>query len=311
MKRVEVRQIGEIDDDELLLALAQTPQCLVIVNSRSHALALYRAWKSSGMDGVVHLTTRQYAAHRRNILADVYQRLRNGAPCRLIATSLVEAGVDLDFPCVWRAEAGLDQITQAAGRCNREGRRPLKESIVTIFRPAHFKPPREIAMLTGDFSRIAGRYDDLLSLDAIRDYFTEVYWRKGEALDARNVLAAFRVDATETNFAYRTVAENFRLIESGLSPVIIGRDDVAKKVIAELASPDCHVGRVARRLQPFTVQVPPKARAVLIANRHVQFLEEKRFGDQFALLMTDALYCDKIGLLWEEAEYLQLENAIV
>jgi CRISPR-associated endonuclease/helicase Cas3 len=260
---------------------------------------------------VVHLTTRQYAAHRRNILADVHQRLKTGEPCRLVATSLVEAGVDLDFPCVWRAEAGLDQIAQAAGRCNREGRNPPEESIVTIFRPAQFKAPREIAMLTGDFARIAGKHDDLLSLDAIRDYFTEVYWRKGEALDAKNVLAAFRVDVTETNFAYRTVAENFHLIESGLSPVIIAREDIAKKAVAELAAPDSHPGRVARRLQSFTVQVPPKTRAVLVANRHVQFVEERRFGDQFALLMTEALYCDRIGLLWEEAEYLQLENTII
>src|SRR5690606_9950000 len=134
-------------------------------------------------------------------------------PCRLIATSLVEAGVDLDFPCVWRAEAGLDQIAQAAGRCNREGRRPVDESVVTVFRAADHPSPREIAQLAGDLARIAGNHADLLSPDALRDYFGEVYWRMDDGLDARKVLGAFRADGASTNFAYRSVAEDFRLIE--------------------------------------------------------------------------------------------------
>jgi len=107
--------------------------------------------------------------------------LKDGVPCRLIATSLVEAGVDLDFPRVWRAEAGLDQIAQAGGRCNREGRRPVEDSIVTVFRPAEAKPPREIAGFIRDVERLKNKYgDDPLSPEAMRDYFAEVYWRKGD-----------------------------------------------------------------------------------------------------------------------------------
>jgi CRISPR-associated endonuclease/helicase Cas3 len=311
LKRVEVRRVGELTDDDLLAALSETQQGLVIVNSRAHALALYRSAVGAGLDGAVHLTTRQYAAHRRTILTDVRARLRDGRPCRLIATSLVEAGVDLDFPRVWRAEAGLDQIAQAAGRCNREGRRPVGQSLVTVFRPVEFKPPREIVQLSGDFARIAGRHDDLLSIDAMRDYFGEVYWRKGEALDAKNVLDQFRVDASGTSFAYRSIGETFRLIESGLAPVIVARDEPARRVLAELAAPESHAGRVARALQPFTVQVPPTARALLLANGHLRFAQQDRFGDQFAVLATDQLYRSETGLLWEETDYLQLEDAIV
>jgi CRISPR-associated endonuclease/helicase Cas3 len=187
----------------------------------------------------------------------------------------------------------------------------VEDSIVTIFKPAEYKPPREIAQLSGDFARVAEKHDDLLSLNAIRDYFGEVYWRKGAALDAKDVLAAFTVDGTGTDFAFRTVAEKFRLIESGLLPVIVARDESAKKVLAELAAPDGHAGAVARKLQPYTVQVPPKARNLLLANQHVRFVEEQRFGDQFAVLRAEGLYHGDIGLLWEEAEYLQLENSII
>jgi CRISPR-associated endonuclease/helicase Cas3 len=68
---------------------------------------------------------------------------------------------------------------------------------------------------------------------------------------------------------------------------------------------------VAHKLQPYTVQVPPKARNLLLANGHVRFVEEKRFGNKFAVLDTDRLYKGDIGLLWEEAEYLRLENSII
>jgi CRISPR-associated endonuclease/helicase Cas3 len=311
LKRVEIRRVGELTDDDLLVALGEVSQGLIIVNSRAHALALYRKAIAVGLDGMVHLTTRQYAAHRRDILGVIREQLKSGHACRLIATSLVEAGVDLDFPRVWRAQAGLDQIAQAAGRCNREGRRSVKDSIVTVFRPAEFKPPREIAQLAGDFARMADRHSDLLSPDAILDYFGEVYWRKAEALDVKKVLAAFKADARSTDFAYRTVAESFRLIESGLVPVIVARDEIAKEAVAELAAPDCHAGRVARKLQPYTVQIPPKARALLMAYGHARFVQEKRFGDQFSLLSTEAFYQKDAGLLWEDADYLDLERTIV
>jgi CRISPR-associated endonuclease/helicase Cas3 len=311
LRRVQVQQAAEITDDRLLTLLAELSQGLVIVNSRAHALALYRAALKAGLDGVVHLTTRQCAADRRKILENVRARLLEGVSCRLIATSLVEAGVDLDFPRVWRAEAGLDQIAQAAGRCNREGRRPLGDSIVTVFKPTDYNPPREIAQLSGDFARVAGKHDDILSLDAIRDYFGEVYWRRGPALDAKGVLAAFKVDGNGTDFAYRTVAENFRLIESGLLAVIVFPDEAAKSALVELAGPDAHAGSVARKLQPYMVQIPQKARNLLLANGHVRFVEEKRFGDQFAALKTEGLYQADIGLLWDQAEYLQLESSII
>jgi CRISPR-associated endonuclease/helicase Cas3 len=311
LKRVAVRHGGEMTDDDLIVALGGVHQGLMIVNSRAHALALYHKATGAGVDAIVHLTTRQYAAHRREILADIRARLNDGRACRLIATSLVEAGVDLDFPKVWRAEAGLDQIAQAAGRCNREGRRPIEDSVVTIFRTTEHPVPREIAQLSGDFARIARRHEDLLSHEAIRDYFGEVYWRKGEALDAHKVVGAFKADRMGTDFAYRRVGTEFRLIESGMEPVIVAREIAARKALAELSGQQAHTGRVARQLQPFTVQVPPKARSLLLVNGHVRFERDDRFGKQFAVLMNDGLYRNDTGLLWEDAEYLQVEGSII
>ncbi|MBJ3777936.1 CRISPR-associated endonuclease Cas3'' [Acuticoccus mangrovi] len=311
MKRVRLHFGGAMDDTALVGALGETGQGLVIVNSRGHALALYRAAVAAGLDGMVHLTTRQYAAHRRRILKDVRDRLDVGAPCRVVATSLVEAGVDLDFPRVWRAEAGLDQIAQAAGRCNREGRRPVEESIVTVFEAPNNPAPPEIKGLVGDLARMAHKHDDLLSPDAITDYFGEVYWRLDSGIDRERICDMFRADARGTNFAYRSAAEAYRMIESGMVPVIVPRETEAVAAVADLAIADVPSGLLARRLQAHLVQVPPKARIRLLANGHVAFIAPEMRGDQFAVLRTLSFYEEDIGLVWEDADYLEAESLLV
>jgi CRISPR-associated endonuclease/helicase Cas3 len=121
LKRVVVEQRpGPTDDGVVASGFAAQPQMMCIVNSRAHAYDLFQRIRA--LDGAVHLTTLMCPRHRRAVLDRVRQQLRDGEPVRLVATSLIEAGVDIDFPEVWRAMAGLDQIAQAAGRCNREGK---------------------------------------------------------------------------------------------------------------------------------------------------------------------------------------------
>jgi CRISPR-associated endonuclease/helicase Cas3 len=145
LKRVILKiRPGRTTDAELVEELSAVDQGLVIVNSRRHALELFRVAEAAELVGLIHLTTRQTAADRRHILNTIRYDLKREKPCRVIATSLVEAGVDIDFPRVWRAQSGLDQIAQAAGRCNREGLRPVAESIVTVFTPSEASPPPEI-----------------------------------------------------------------------------------------------------------------------------------------------------------------------
>jgi CRISPR-associated endonuclease/helicase Cas3 len=312
LERVRLVDGGEMDDVALVGAMARTEQALIIVNTRKHALALYRAAHAAGLDGLVHLTTRQYAAHRRKILKKVRTMLEVRAPCRLIATSLVEAGVDFDFPTGWRAEAGLDQIAQAAGRINREGRRPRHESVLTIFRAPEHRPPPEIKSLAGDMSRIIKKHDRLLSPAAMDDFFGEVYWRVGaKGLDAKAILEDFRIGSGETNFSYRSVAEKFRMIESGMAPVIVADDATARSAIDDLSKTWISSGSIAQRLQPYLVQVPPRARARLIECGHVTFVERDSRREQFAVLLTKPLYLRDIGLVWEDAEYLVTEGLVI
>ena len=300
-------------DADLVEELREQPQGLVIVNSRRHALDLYRAAQAGSLEGLVHLSTRQTASDRRVLLAEVRRRLAAGEPCRVISTSLVEAGVDISFPRAWRAMAGLDSIIQAAGRVNREWRWAREDSRIVVFTPAVAKPPREIARFAEAMKQVAGKHGDLFSKAAIEDYFTEVYWRAGSALDrirvpdpdgrpvGTPVLSLFRLGSGRTDFAYRTVGENFRLIEDGMAPVIVARAPEAQEVLAALGH-GLSAGAAARRLQSHVVAVPPRNRDALLRNGHVAYVEG--FADQFAVLKTDDFYRPDTGLVWERADEL-------
>lgn len=311
--RVTVRRAGEMTNADLVASLGDAPQGLVIVNSRAHALDLHRAATEVDLAGVVHLTTRQHAHDRRLILDDIRARLKAGEPCRVIATSLVEAGVDVDFPRVWRAEAGLDQIAQAAGRCNREGKRRPEDSIVTVFRAPDYPMPREIRDLVGDFGRMVDKHAaDLLAPEAIRDFFGETIWRLDTAgLDRHGIMKLFRLNGAETDFAYRTVDGLFRLIATDMQPVIVATEEAARPAVDKLGIAEIPTGRLARELQGFIVQVPRKARDRLIACGHVTFAAPKVRGDQFAVLRTPSLYTRETGLIWEDAEYLSIDNIVL
>ncbi|MFG1400914.1 CRISPR-associated helicase Cas3' [Xanthobacter sediminis] len=309
----EVRP-GKLDDPALVEEMRGHPQGLVIVNSRRHALNLYRAAQAAELPGLVHLSTRQTAADRRQILAEVRRRLIGGEACRVISTSLIEAGVDVSFPRAWRAMAGLDSIIQAAGRVNREWRWSREESRIIVFTPSDAKPPSEIARFAQAMERVAKKHDDLFCKTAIEDYFKEVYWQTGDGLDrisvpnadgqkvGKSALSLFGLSGGSTAFAYRTVGENFRLIEDGMAPVIITRAPEARSTLDALRAGAMPAGAAARRLQGHVVGVPPRDRDTLIRNGHVAYVEG--FADQFAVLRTDSLYSPETGLAWERADEL-------
>ncbi|MCZ8099085.1 MAG: CRISPR-associated endonuclease Cas3'' [Burkholderiales bacterium] len=290
MKRVRIQHGGALENSAIVAGpLTQNSQALVIVNSRRHARDLFEAAKGAGLEGLVHLSTYMHANHRRAVLAEVRQRLADGRPCRLVSTSLVEAGVDVDFPAVWRAEAGLDSIAQAAGRCNREGRRPLDTSIVTVFAPVGYSVPPDIRQLASDANQVMKAYSDPLGLDAIEAYFGRVYWRAGAAaLDRDGILGAHRADATGTNIAYRSINDAFALIEDHKLPVVVPTDARAQSAVTQLGG--VSTGRAARQLQPYVVQVAPRHRDALLEAGHAVEI------DGVVVLTELTLYLPELGL---------------
>ncbi|MCH9692856.1 MAG: CRISPR-associated helicase Cas3' [Gammaproteobacteria bacterium] len=308
LKRVQVRYRGPLTDTELVAELTDSTQVLCIVNSRRHARSLYQS--ISHLPGVYHLTTLMCAKHRSFALKEIRQRLKDGEACRLIATSLIEAGVDVDFPAVYRAEAGLDSIAQAAGRCNREGRRALKQSNVHVFAVAsHWPTPPEVEQFAGAARSIFRRYEEPLSLAAIRDYFRELYWVKGGEQLGAGLLKIIE-DGRLEGIPYELLAKDFRMIDSHMLPVIIPYEEAARKALRDLQwAKSC--GTIARRLQPYLVQLPERALWVLKKTGAVQPVQPELFGEQFIELVNRDLYHEKYGLDWDEPSFISAEKLVI
>jgi len=311
LRRVNVRYIGTVDDGVLADHLRGRDQVLCIVNNRRHARALFEAIADE--PGACHLTTLMCAKHRSEVLAAIKQRLRDNLPCRLVSTSLIEAGVDIDLPTVLRAEAGLDSIAQAAGRCNREGRRPHQTSEVLIFatdNPA-WAPPPELKQFAQVFRRVQRFHgDDLLSLEAVRAYFRELYWQKGPLeLDAHDLMGLLK-RSRHDSLPFETLAEKFKMIETAMRPVIVPYDGEACDALNALEFADT-CGGIARRLQPYLVQVPHAAYDALYGAHAIQPVAEQRYGVQFMRLINPELYSAKFGLRWDNPVFLRAESLVI
>ena len=309
LRRTTVQHIGTQTDTDLLAKFAEHPQMLVIVNNRRHARSLYDQAKH--LDGTFHLTTLMCAKHRSPKLDEIRDRLKNGESCRVIATSLIEAGVDVDFPLVMRAEAGLDSVAQAAGRCNREGKRLPENSFVWIFAPEDkWKAPPELAAQAAVMRLTADSFsDDLLSTQAVAAYFVELYQLKGSELDNKKILQMHRNAGQSLDFPFQTIADKFRMIESHMQPLIIPFDNEAESLISSLHHAD-HIGGLLRKLQPYTVQIPEKALAALYKAGRIEPINEKNFGKQFYTLIGLDLYDEVAGLSWEDTAFLKGESLV-
>ncbi|RYD05561.1 hypothetical protein N752_09450 [Desulforamulus aquiferis] len=217
-KRVSVKNLGTISDDELEEQLALQEQVLCIVNSKKHARLLYE--RING-EGAYHLSTRMCPAHRTDILEQVKGRLKAGITCRVVSTQLIEAGVDIDFPVVYRSMAGIDSIAQSAGRCNREGLRP--EGKVYVFMPGekHGIPRGWLNRTATLGKRIIENHEDPLGLEGVKEYFSSLYDIDDSQLDKNNILKEIRELEAYWSFQFRAIEEKFKLIQDNTCSIII------------------------------------------------------------------------------------------
>lgn len=334
-KRVHVTDIGEMSDADLSAKLKTYKQFLCIVNTRKHAHNLYKQFSKSNSSyhlsarlsarlkahkkvqcivntrrkhaqnlygqlskskSSYHLSARMCPVHRRKVLNDIKDLLDAGAECHVISTRLIDAGVDIDFPFVYEAMAGIDSVCQGAGRCNREGK--LDSGEVYVFRSTEgYRMTHWQSRVAEIGSMIFNAYkDDPLSLLAVDKYFKELYFFEDDALDKKRILLAFENGmppyVNEIEFPFEDVAYEFKFIEQNTRDIVIPYDDNARSIIEQIKHTKFPV-KYIRSLQGYTVS---------IYRDEFEKLEKMNaifsIDDRFFILRDDSdYYSEVIGLI--------------
>lgn len=294
LKRVDVQvpvdMSMHLSWEDLARKLTQYPTVLCIVNRRDDCRKLHQLMPA----GTIHLSALMCGEHRSTVIKTLRQRLKDKQPTRVISTQLVEAGVDLDFPVVYRALAGLDSLAQAAGRCNREGLLPNKGQVV-VFVPETDPPRGLLRMAAGVAKRLLpGEDGDPLALERFTAYFKELYWLHGERLDKHGILGLLADD--ELRFSFRTAAAKFQIIdESQYAPVFVRYGDGAG-MLNKLAKTGPERW-LMRKLQRYVVNVP---RYLLDELKRSGEIEELFPG--VLVQTTLGLYDEQVGLVCDRKQ---------
>ena len=226
-RRTVFRDMGIVAEERLTKQLKKEYKTLCIVNTRKRAQRLYKELKG---DGVYHLSTSMYPVHRKRVLKEIRERLKKEKKCILISTSLVEAGVDVDFHSVYREIAGVDSMIQAAGRCNREGLRTAEESKVFVFR---FKEKENVPGQRQQIDvtkSLLGDGRKLEDMETVTRYFEMLYHFRGESLDKKRILDEF----TNKRYNFAKAAKEFKLIEENTKTIFVNCEEEANTILQEL-----------------------------------------------------------------------------
>lgn len=303
-KRIEVKLPQDFQTpvswDDLAKELAKLPSVLCIVNRRDDCRCLW----SLMPEGTFHLSALMCGAHRTDQIARIKASLKAGLTTRVISTQLVEAGVDLDFPVVYRAVAGLDSIAQAGGRCNREGL--LSSGTLTVFMPPT-RPPIGILRQAAEIGTrmLSTDQNDPLRPERFMDYFRELYWLQGsDRLDARNILRDLKPDP-ELRFSFRTAAGNFKLIDDkSQAPVIVAYGAEGAKLIDQLdrLGPERWL---LRKLQRYVVNLPKQLHERLRVDGAIREIHDGIYVQGHGRLYDDHLgFCPDRSLIYDPDELI-------
>jgi len=298
LERTKISFIGKKTDSELAGLLDQEQQVLCIVSTKPQARSVFE--RVSEQLGSYHLSTNMYPLHRQRVLQEIRDRLEAGLTCRVVSTSLVEAGVDLDFPVVYRAMAGLDSIAQAAGRCNREGRLNKQGRLGLVFVFESETMP-SIPWLKRCISRSREALRALpeaspTGVEMMRRFFELLY--DVQDLDRKSIMQMLnpaRLDH-DLSFPFKEVSEQFRFIEEESRGVIIAIESAIEPLIRTLRYLE-YTRATLRALQPYIVQVRGPDIDILQSSGSIEVIN----GDIPVLLNKNA-YDSDCGLCIDRAE---------
>lgn len=306
LKRVDVELPKDFQTPtpwaDIATQIAAEDCVLAIVGTRKAARELQRLLPS----GTLHLSALMCGAHRKAVIDQIKARLkakregRDRQPLRVVSTQLVEAGVDIDFPVVYRALAGLDSLAQAAGRCNREGRLEGRGRVVVFVPPE--RPPMGHLRKAADacISTLHCHRSDPLARHLFAEYFRQFY--HSVSLDSQGVCQLLTVDPKTLGVRFRSAAEAFRLIDDQDSATVVVRYAEHREALEKLLNTLAAEGParwLMRKLQRYTVSVHKRVADKMLAQGSLTLPMPGLYVQQD----VDGLYHPVLGLLIEDVPF--------
>ena len=268
--------------EEIAVELATHESVLAVVNTRRDCRELHLLMPG----GTIHLSAAMCGEHRAHVIEGIRERLKKKVSTRVISTQLVEAGVDIDFPVVYRALSGLDSIAQAAGRCNREGRE--ERGKVVVFVPPKSSPPgtlRRAEQTT--ISLLSGSTSDPMARKLFTRYF-EHFYGKADSLDKHGINDLLTKDARELKIQFRTAAEKFQLIDDVESQAILVWYGESQSMIGKLRK-NGPERWLMRKLQRYSVNLPRRVVTKLVESGEIQEVRPGIFAQAVSTLYDEQL----------------------
>lgn len=295
----DVRENKPRSWDEIAVELAQHSQILCVVNTRRDCLELFGKMPPE----TIHLSASMCGAHRSKVIDEIRRKLQAHEPIRVISTQLVEAGVDIDFPVVYRALAGLDSIAQSAGRCNREGRHAEGGKVV-VFIPPKPAPMGQLRKAEDSARILLHETLDMENAEVFPRFFSEFYSRVEGRFPYEELLVR---DAGCIQIQFREAAARFHMIDETQQSMLV-RYGASEGLIGAMQKQiriDAPYGHLLRKLQRFTVSVAKS-----------QFLKLKSNGliEEFApdMFIWNGMYSEATGAeIFNEAGLLQPDQSVI
>jgi CRISPR-associated endonuclease/helicase Cas3 len=253
---------------ELKDRLKSHPSALVVLNTRKDALKVINSLDSSPVEyfeavgtearvkiavkdsQILHLSTLLCGAHRQLVLAEVRSRLENKQDCLLVSTQVVEAGVDLDFPTVYRVLGPLDRIVQAAGRCNREGNLDELGRVFVFELEEGSMPPKG-----SEYAKATSKTQQILQQASAADlHQPQIFTSYGNALYKLESADKHKIQEDRENCLFETVASKFKLIDDDTYPVVVRFNDEVEKLLIKIKRRGLFTSDY-RELQPYTISI--------------------------------------------------------
>ena len=286
-----------VTSQELADRLAAEYSVLCVLNSRKDAGQVYRALRDLPKvkaDEVIHLSRSMCSAHLRRAIETIKERMREGEPTKVISTQLIEAGVDLDFPCVWRAHSGLGSIIQAGGRCNREGKMERRGQVFVFSLADGSRPFGNIArgcnatkML---LHKLSNKITDPTDPEVIAKYY-RLFFKDIPDFDTEGIEKDLTEDPEDINF--ESAADRFKLIDDeGTFPVIVPYMEEGKALVRKIRNHEILTREDYHQMQEYSVSLRQGDYSTLLSHGNI---EQIPWGEDFISVLVDDNCYDSVA----------------